>query len=82
MLIVILNKNNTRKKTENQLTNFIVYDLGTHNTDGARPYNTNFYRLGKLTAKYNRDCTQDELDRCRKGTLVFDADNCISNAIG
>ena len=29
------------KKIESHLTNFIVYDLETHNTDRARPYNMN-----------------------------------------
>ena len=28
----------TPKKLESHLTNFIVYDLETHNTDRARPY--------------------------------------------
>ena len=31
-------------KTESLLTNFIVYDLETHNTDRARPYCISFYR--------------------------------------
>ena len=43
------------KKIESHLTNFIVYDLETHNTDGARPYIRIFYRLSKITGRYNRD---------------------------
>ena len=33
-----------RNKIEPHLTNFIVYDLETHNTDGARAYCIPFYR--------------------------------------
>ena len=32
------------KKSESHLTNFITYDLETHNTDRARPYCISFYR--------------------------------------
>ena len=34
----------TPNKIESHLTNFIVYDLETHNTDRARPYNMTFFR--------------------------------------
>ena len=37
----------TRKKIDSHLTNFIVYDLETHNTDRATPYSIPFYRLSK-----------------------------------
>ena len=30
-------------KKESHLTTFVVYDLETHNTDRARPYDTTFY---------------------------------------
>ena len=43
------------KKIDSHLTNFIVYDLETHNTDRARPYVFCFYRLSKLAGRYNRD---------------------------
>ena len=39
----------TPKKIDSHLTNFIVYDLETHNTGRARPYNmTLFIDLVKL----------------------------------
>ena len=47
------------KKVESHLTNFIVYDLETHNTDRARPYNMTFYRLSKIAGRYERDPTQE-----------------------
>ena len=50
------------KKIESHLSNFIVYDLETHNTDRARPYVFCFYRLSKLGGRYNRDLTKDEID--------------------
>ena len=69
------------KKIESHLTNFIVYDIETYSTDRARPYCISFYRLSKLAGRYNRDQTSDELDKCRKDTIVFDGDNCINNAL-
>ena len=69
------------KKIESHLTNFIVYDLETYSTDRAKPYCISFYRLNKLAGRYNRDQTSDELDKCRRDTIVFDGDNCIDNAL-
>ena len=39
------------KKIESHLTNFIVYDVETHNTHRARIYVFCFYRLSKLAGK-------------------------------
>ena len=64
------------KKIESHLTNFITYDLETHNTDRARPYVFCFYRLSNLAGRYNRDLTPSELEKCRKDTIAFDGDNC------
>ena len=69
------------KKIESHLTNFIVYDLETHNTDRARPYVFCFYRLSKLAGLYNRDLTLDEIDKCKKDTIAFDGDNCVVKAL-
>ena len=48
------------RKIESHLTNFIVYDLETLNTDTANPYNMTFYRLGKIAGRYERDPTREE----------------------
>ena len=69
------------KEIESHLTNFIVYDLETRNTDRARPYVFCFYRLSKLAGRYDRDLTPDELDKCRKDTTDFDGDNCVEKAL-
>ena len=69
------------KKIESHLTNFIAYDLETHNTDRARPYVFCFYRLSKLAGRYNRDLTPSELEKCRKDTIAFDGDNCVEKAL-
>ena len=45
------------KKIESHLTNFLVYDLETQNSDRARPYVFYFHRLSKLAGRYNRDLT-------------------------
>ena len=60
------------QKIESHLTNFIVYDLETHNTDRAKPYNMTFYRLSKIAGRYERDPTQEELRKSINDTLSFD----------
>ena len=69
------------KKIDSHLTNFIVYDLETHNTDRARPYCISFYRLSKIAGRCGRDQTREELEKCRKDTIVFDGDDCIEKAL-
>ena len=71
------------KKIESHLTNFSIYDLETHNQDrgGSRPYCISFYILSKLSSRYNRDLTPYELEKCTKGTINFDGDNCIETAL-
>ena len=59
----------TPKKIESDLTNFITYDLQTHNTDRARPYVFCFYQLGKLAGKNNRDLTPYGIDKCKETLL-------------
>ena len=59
------------KKIESYLTNFIVYDLETHNTDRARPFVFCFYRISKLVGKYNRDLTSNDGEKCKKDTIAF-----------
>ena len=63
------------------MTNLIVYDLETHNTNRARPYNMTFYRLNKIAGRYNRDPTPEELEKAKKDTIAFEGDNCINNAL-
>ena len=71
----------TPKKIESHLTNFIVYDLETHNTDRARPYNMTFYRLSKIAGRYERNPTQEELQKSINNTIAFAGDNFINNAL-
>ena len=71
----------TPKKIESHLTNFIVYDLETHNTDRAKPYNMTFYRLSKIAGRYERDPTPEELEKSKKDTIAFMGDDCINNAL-
>ena len=69
------------KKIESHLTNFITYDLETHNTDRATPYVFCFYRLSKLSSRYDRNLTPDEILKCRNDTIAFCGDNCVSKAL-
>ena len=69
------------KKIESHLTNFITYDLETHNTDRARPYVFCFYRLSKLAGRHNRDLNPAEIQKCRIDTIAFDGYDCVSKAL-
>ena len=69
------------KKIETHLSNFIVYDLETYNTDRARPYNMTFYRLSKIAGRYDRDPTNEELQKSIKDTISFAGEDCINNAL-
>ena len=69
------------KKIESHLSNFIVYDLETHNTNRARPYNMTFYRLSKIAGRYSRDPTTEELEKSKKDTIAFMGDDCINIAL-
>ena len=71
----------TPKKIESHLTNFIVYDLETHNTNRARPYNMTFYRLSKIAGRYSRDPTKEELQKSIDDSIAFSGENCINNAL-
>ena len=68
-------------KIESHLTNFIGYDLETHNTDRARHYVFCFYRISKLAGRYNRDLTSDEREKCKKDSIALDGDNCVEKAL-
>ena len=70
-----------QKKIESHLTSFIVYDLETHNTERARPYNMTFYRLSKITGRYERDPTKEELKKSIDDTIAFAGDNCFNKAL-
>ena len=69
------------KKIESHLTNFIAYDLETHNTDRAKPYIMIFYRLSKIAGRFERDPTQEVSKKSINNTLVFVGDNCVGNAV-
>ena len=71
----------TPKKLESHLTNFIVYDLETHNTNRARPYNMSFYRLSKIAGTCSRDPTPEELKKSIDDTIAFSGDNCSNDAL-
>ena len=81
MLLLILNTISHQKKIESHLTNFIVYDLETHDTDRARPYNMTFYRLSKIAGRYERDPTQEELQKSIDDSIASSGDICIGNVL-
>ena len=68
-------------KNESYLSKFIAYDLETHNIDRARPYCISFHRKSKVSGRYYRDPTREELQKSIKDTIASDGDNCISTAL-
>ena len=73
--------NSILKKIDSHLTSLIVYDLETYRNDRARPYNMTFYRLSKISGRYKRDPTKEELEKSKKDTIAFMGDDCINNAL-
>ena len=68
-------------KIEHQLTNFIVYDLETYNTNRARPYCVSPYRLGKIASIYNRDLTPESIKKVKKKDTIVFHENCITKLL-
>ena len=59
------------KKVQSQLTNMVVFDIETFNTERAVPYAICIYRLSKLSGKYNRDISEKEYQKCSSDCIVF-----------
>ena len=53
------------KKVQSQLTNMVLYDIVTSNTDRAVLYAKCIYRLSKLSGKYNRDISEKDYQNVR-----------------
>ena len=52
-----------------------------HIVDRARPYNMIFYRLGKISGRYDCHTTKKELKKSIDDTIAFAGDNCIGDAL-
>ena len=59
------------KYVKSQLTNIVLYDIETFNTDKAIPYANCIYGLSKNSGIYIRDITDREYEICRKDCIVF-----------
>ena len=69
------------KKFKSFLTNFIVYDLETHNTDRARPNLFCSYRLSKIVGGYDRNLPWDEIENFKKDAIAIDKHDCVEKAL-
>ena len=69
------------KKVQSQLTNMVVYDLETFNTDKAVPYASCICRKSNFSGKYNRDITQREYEKCTKDCIVFKGTDSINKML-
>ena len=63
------------------MTNTIVYDLETFNTDKTVPYANCIHRLSKISGKYNRDITQREYERFRNDCIVLKGTDSINEML-
>ena len=71
MLKVLLKTNAKPKKVQSQLTNMVVFDIETFNTDRAVPYANCINRLSRLSGKNNRDISEKEYQKCLNDCVVF-----------
>ena len=69
------------KNVQSRLTNMIVYDFETCNTDRDNPYSICIQKLSKISDKFNRDITQRESERCRNDCIVFKGTNCLNDML-
>ena len=60
------------------MNNVCVYDIDTYNKDRAILYAIGIYPVSKLVSKWNRDLTQDEIDKCLIDVRLFEGENCIT----
>ena len=69
------------KKVQSQLSNTVVHNLETFNTDKAVPYTNCIYRLGKISGKNNRDTIQRENEKCRRDCIVFKGTDSVNEIL-
>ena len=69
------------KKIKSHLTNFIVYDLETLNTDRDKPYKMTIHRLSKIAGRNYRDPQPQELQKSIDDSIAFSGDNSINDAL-
>ena len=71
MLKVVLKMYTNLIIVRSQLTNMVVYDIETFNTDRAVPYDNCIYGLSIFSGKYNRDISEKEYKKGLNGCIVF-----------
>ena len=49
----------------------VVYDIESFNTIKCVSYANCIYRLSEISGQYNRDVTERENEKCRRGCIVF-----------
>ena len=69
------------QKVQTQLTNTIVFDLQTYNTDRALLHSVCIYKLNKISGENNRDRTHREYEKHRKDCIVFKGTNCVNDIL-
>ena len=69
------------RKIQSQLTNMIVYDTETFNTDRAVSYSFCIYKLSRISSKYTRDTGQQKYENCRKDCFVLKGTDCINDML-
>ena len=70
------------KEVQSQLSNMIVWNLDTFNTDRGILYSICLSELRKLPGKHSREGTQREYEKCRNDCIVFRGTDCINFLLG
>ena len=66
------------KKIEIQLINVNFSYLETFNRDRAVPHAVGFYRVSKILDKFDRDLTNDDIEKNKSNTVVMENEDCMS----
>ena len=69
------------KKVQSRLTNVLIHDLGTFNTDRAVPYSICISKLNKNSGKYIQDITHREYEKSRIDFMLFNGNICINELL-
>ena len=68
------------EQVQSPLTNIVVYHLETYNKDRVVPYCSCFYKVCKLSGKYNRDISEKN-QNCLNDCVVFKGTDCINGML-
>ena len=72
---------NDYKKLQSEITNMVVYDFETFNTNRAITFANCIYRLSKCSSKNYQDIPNRETEQCKKDCIVFNGTDSINEML-